>query len=306
MINQVKLAIIAIAIVIPLASFAVYGTNSKIEPENTNNKLTVMSSFYPLHEFAQKIGQNRIDATLLVPAGVEPHEWEPTIQDVHRMQKADLIIINGIGFESWIDHLEKLNFQVNIVDTSKGITIKDKNIVSESFGYDEHKLKDPHIWLDPILAKIQVQNMADAFSKSDPENKNFYQNNAKNFNNDLDLLDMKIRNDLSNCNRDFIAFHNAFSYFADEYDLKQHTILSSNDPLSEPTAKTLETIIKTARALNIKIIFTEESVDPRTSQIVANELGGKILVLSPIEIGNDKDYISRMNKNLDNLKEALC
>lgn len=306
MINQVKLAIIAIAIVIPLASFAVYGTNSKIEPENTNNKLTVMSSFYPLHEFAQKIGQDRIDATLLVPAGVEPHEWEPTIQDVHRMQKANLIIINGVGFESWIDHLEKLNFQVNIVDTSKGIIIKDKDIVSESFGHDEHKLKDPHIWLDPVLAKIQVQNMADAFSQSDPENKNFYQNNAKNFKNDLDLLDIKIRNDLSNCNRDFIAFHNAFSYFADEYDLKQHTILSSNDPLSEPTAKTLETIIKTARALNIKIIFTEESVDPRTSQIVANELGGKILVLSPIEIGNDKDYISRMNENLDNLKEALC
>ncbi|QUC64720.1 zinc ABC transporter substrate-binding protein [Nitrosopumilus sp. K4] len=306
MTSQVKMAIIAIIIVIPLTSFVVYATDSKIQQENVNDKLTVMSSFYPLHEFAKKIGQDKVDAELLVPVGVEPHEWEPTIQDIQRMQKADLIIINGIGFENWVKHLEEINFQGNIVDTSSGITIKE-NVGIETFqSKDEHDFGDPHIWLNPVLVKTQVQNMANAFSNSDPQNEKFYQNNAKNFKDELDLLDRNIRNDLSSCNRDFIAFHNAFSYFADEYDLNQHTIISTNDPHSEPTARTLENVINTARELNLKIIFTEETADPRTSQIIADEIGGKILVLSPIEIGNDKSYVTRMTENLNNLKEALC
>jgi len=123
---------------------------------------------------------------------------------------------------------------------------------------------------------------------------------------ELDRLDSKIRSELSSCNRDFIAFHNAFSYFADEYGLNQHTIISSNVPHAEPTAKTLENVINTAKKLNVKIIFTEETVDHRTSEIIAKEIGGKVQVLSPIEIGNDKSYIFRMIENLNHLKEALC
>ena len=115
---------------------------------------------------------------------------------------------------------------------------------------------DPHIWLNPIYAKIQVQNIANAFSNLDPENQQYYQLNAAKYIEQLDLLDSKIRNELSNCNSDFIAFHDAFSYFADEYDLNQHTILSSNDPHGEATAKTLENVISLARELNIKVIFS--------------------------------------------------
>jgi zinc transport system substrate-binding protein len=129
---------------------------------------------------------------------------------------------------------------------------------------------------------------------------------SKNSSSKLDNLDNKIRKELSTCNRDFIAFHDAFSYFADEYELHQHTIISSNDPHAEPTAKTLENVINTARELQIQIIFTEESVDTRVSNVIANEISGKILVLSPIETGIDGNYISRMTQNLDNLKEALC
>ena len=130
--------------------------------------------------------------------------------------------------------------------------------------------------------------------------------NAKNYKNELDLLDTTIKKDLSKCNRDFIAFHDAFSYFADEYDLTQHTIISSNDPHAEPTAKTLENVINTARELNIKFIFTEDTIDPRVSTVIANEIGGKILVLSPLEFSVEGSYISRMTENLQNLKEALC
>jgi zinc transport system substrate-binding protein len=304
--NQVKLAIIAIAITIPLISFAVFSSDSNQFKKTNESKLQVMSSFYPLHEFSQNVGKEKVDVKLLVPVGVEPHDWEPTIKDVQQMQKSDLIVINGIGFESWVDKLHEMNYQGVIVDTSNGIIIKNMNNESSIHEKYVDESGDPHIWLNPVFAKIQVQNIANAFSNSDPANRQYFQENAANYINKLDLLDSKIRNELSGCNRDFIVFHHAFSYFADEYDLNQHTIISSYAPHTEPTAKTLENVINKAKQLNVKVIFTEETADPKTSQVIANEIGGKILVLSPLEIGNDGTYISRMTENLNHLKEALC
>ena len=302
--NQVKLTIIAIIITIPLISFAVFSSDPNQSKKTNESKLQVMSSFYPLHEFSQKVGQDKVDVKLLVPVGIEPHDWEPTIKDVQQMQKSDLIIINGIGFESWTDKLTEMNYQGIVVDTSNGII--EKNIEESSTNENVVASGDPHIWLNPVFAKIQVQNIADAFSKSDPENEKYYKDNAANYITELDLLDLKIRNELSNCNQDFIAFHNAFSYFSNEYGLTQHTILPSNTPHAEPTAKTLENVINKSKNLNLDVIFTEETADPKTSQVIANEIGGRILVLSPLEIGDDGTYISRMTENLNNIKEALC
>ena len=308
--TQTKFAIIAIVIVIPLSSFAVYGTNPNTDSVSSeNSKLQVISSFNPLHEFAQNVGKEKVDATLLVPVGVEPHDWEPTIKDVQKMQASDMIIINGIGFENWVEKLEENNYSGIIVDTSNGILVKESEEdehMDEHMDEHNHDSGDPHIWLNPVYAKIQVQNIADAFSKHDPENQQYYQSNAESYIQELTLLDSEIRNDLSTCNSDFIAFHDAFSYFADEYGLHQHTILSSSDPHGEATAKTLENVISTAKKHDIKIIFSEETVDSRTSETIAHEIGGKVLVLSPLEVASEGTYISKMKQNLENLQEALC
>jgi zinc transport system substrate-binding protein len=294
---QIKFAILAIIIVIPLSSIVVYGTDSNQQFQKIeSDKLQIISSFYPLHEFSQIIGQEKVDAILLVPIGVEPHDWEPTIKDVQQMQKSDLIIINGIGFENWVDSLRENNYQGKIIDTSDKILVKK---------LDDNS-KDPHIWLNPVTVKTQVQNIANAFSDSDPENQQYYQSNAAKYIEQLDLLDVKIRNELSQCNNDFIAFHDAFSYFADEYDLNQHTIISSNGLHGDTTAKTLENVITTSKNLNINVIFSEENTDTRTSKIIANEIGGKVLLLSTLEVASDGNYISKMTENLKNLKVALC
>ena len=157
-----------------------------------------------------------------------------------------------------------------------------------------------------MYAKTQVQNIANAFANSDLKNSKFYHTNAEEYNKKLDLLDMKIRNELSNCNSDFIVFHNAFSYFADEYGLNQYTIMPTNNSHGEVTAKTLEKIILTAKKLNIKVIFSEEDISSKSSEIIANELGGNVLILSTLEITSDGTYISKMTENLENLKVALC
>ena len=314
---QIKLAIIAIAIVIPLSSFAVTQTNYNSEiSSNVYSKLQVVTSANFLYEFTQTIGNEIIDVSLLVPMGVDPHDWEPTIRDTERLQRANMIIINGIGYEHWIDSLDTSGYQGIIVDTSDGILIDDEKHDDEKHDDEKHDDEkhddekhgnlDPHIWLNPVYAQLQVKNIANALSNSDPENKKYYQSNAEIYITELDSLDSKIRNDLSNCRTDFITFHNAFSYFSKEYGLTQHTIISSNDSHGEVTPKTLENIISLAKELNIKVIFAEESTSIKTSQVIADEIGGKVLVLSPLEITSNDNYISKMTQNLENLKEALC
>jgi len=324
--TQVKLAIIAIAIVIPLTSFAVTQPSFTSEISTSDNsKLQVVTSANFLYEFTQNIGNEMIDVSLLVPMGVDPHDWEPTIRDTERLQKSDMIIINGIGYEHWIGSLELTGIAGILVDTSNGISTLDSikydeekhdddakedghDEHTEEDGHDErnHGALDPHIWLNPVYAQLQVKNIANALSNSDPTNKNYYQSNAEIYNQELNSLDTKIRTELSGCTTDFITFHDAFSYFSEEYGLTQHTIISPTDSHGEVTLQTLENIISLARELNIKVIFAEESTSTKTSQVIADEIGGKVLVLSPLEIVSDETYVEKMTQNLENLKEALC
>ena len=327
--TQIKLAIIAIIIVIPLTSFAVTQPNFTSEISTTDNsKLQVVTSATFLYEFTQNIGKEMVDVTLLVPMGADPHDWEPTIRDTERLQKADMIIVNGIGYEHWLNSLELSDIAGILVDTSNGIsTLDSANHDEEKHddhakedGHDDHAKEDgdddednhnhgvldPHIWLNPVFAQLQVKNIANALSNSDPTNKNYYQSNAAIYNQKLNLLDTKIRTELSGCKTDFITFHDAFSYFSEEYGLTQHTIISSTDSHGDVTPKTLEHIISLARELNIKVIFAEENTSTKTSQVIADEIGGKVLVLSPLEIVSDETYVEKMTQNLESLKDALC
>ncbi len=303
--NDKRVAMLAISIVIPLTAFTLwFSDQSKITSLADEKQIKVLVSFYPLYEFTNEIGKEGIEVSIIVPTGIEPHDWEPTIQDLQKMQNADMIVINGVGFENWLDDFVTSNPNVLVVDTSKDIELMDS---SKLYFENDGSNKDPHIWLDPILAKKQVQNIANGLTRVDPERAQYYQENADAYNTKLGLLDNKIRTELSVCSKkDFIAFHDAFSYFAKEYNLNQHTIVGV-DVNAEPTAVTLQQIIQKAKRLDLDIIFTEEAVNPRISEVIADEIGGKILVLSPIEIADkNSDYIQKMEQNLLNLKEELC
>lgn len=307
MFNQTNAAIVAILIIIPLSSIAMWNSTRIQEFAETsveNQKIVALASFYPLYEFTKEVGKDKVDVWLLVPPGIEPHDWEPSIQELKRIQQADIIIINGMGFEKWFEDIKKFNSNIPIIDSSIGINIiKEINIDNSHL---DDSLTDPHIWLNPSMAKIQVKNIADGLIELDQDNRSYYQKNLENYIKKLDALDSKIRKELSNCSKDFVAFHNAFTYFAKEYGLNQHTIVL-NEPHGEPTSKTLEKIINLAKEMEIKIIFTEEGVDKRTSEVIAKELNGKILTLSPLEISEtNTNYIEKMEENLANLKEALC
>jgi len=302
--NGIRAAILAISVVIPLSVFVLwFSENNNVTGFTEKHQLKVLASFYPLYEFTKIIAGERIDVSIIVPSGIEPHDWEPTIQDLQKIKNADMIVINGAGLEPWITKLVSVNPDILIVDTSTGISLLEKN----NHVFNNKIQNDPHIWLDPVLAKKQIQNIINGLTRIDPQNANYYQENANAYNAKLILLDNKIRNELSICvKKDFLAFHDAFSYFANEYDLNQNTIIGVN-PSEEPTAVTLQQIIQKAQDLDLHVIFTEEAVNPRVSEVIANEIGAKVLTLSPIEIyEKNSDYIKRMEQNLSNLKEELC
>jgi zinc transport system substrate-binding protein len=261
-------------------------------------KITVVASFFPIYEFANQVGGDRVNVITLIPAGVEPHDYEPTIQQLRQAESADVVFYNGLGFEdSWIDMVTN----DNLVDTS----------VLSNLSQGNH-MGNPHIWLDPIFAKGQVQQIENTLIEIDPNNKIYYQKNAKNFIDKLDALDSKIRSALQTCEKkDFIAFHDAFSYFAKRYGLIQHSVQGLS-PEGEVLPQRIEETIRLATALGLKVIYSEELVDPRFAEVIAQEIpNGKVLTLSPLEgIDNDeKDsgigYLDKMEQNISNLKAGL-
>lgn len=294
--GQTGAAIIAILVIIPLLAVGLWNSESSltIVKAEGHSKIQVIASFYPLYEFTKEVGGDKVDVSLLVPTGVEPHDWDPTIRDIQRIEQADLLIINGNGFEKWVDKID--SSKITIINTGK------------SFGWlsESGDPMDFHYWLNPLSAKLQINTISDGLIKADPNNIEYYKNLKKDYELKIDELHSKIKTELNECKKDFIVFHDAFSYFANEYGLNQHVIIQSNDPHSEPTSKKLEDIIRLAKSLEINVIFTEE-INLKTSQVIARELDGRTLVLSPLEIVEDNSsYIEKMDENLSNLKEALC
>lgn len=305
--NQRKLAIVLIGIVIPIISYSVTftGTSYSSSSEISTEKISILTSFYPLLEFTKEIGREKIDVQLLVPQGVEPHDWDPRINDIQRIQTADVVVINGLGFEEYLDDLSSINSEIAIIDTSRNIKpmTSDGNFVEDNAAF----LTDPHVWLNPKLAEIQVNNIAKGLIDIDPKNQEFYKQNAQLYISKLDEIDKKFNTELKDCKKDFIVLHNAFSYFAEEYSLRPHSILDSTEPNSEPTSKKIQSTIKLARNLDIDTIYTEKGIDPKIPDIISDEIGGNVLILSPIEIvTEDESYLSLMEQNLYNLKRGLC
>jgi zinc transport system substrate-binding protein len=315
--NQSRAALTAIAILIPLAMIATVQTGRPaLQDRQEQDKITVVASFYPLYEFASRVVGDRAEVSSLVPAGVEPHDWEPTAEDVSRGRAADVLVINGAGFERWADDMETKV----VANTSEGIEFNYKE--GKEAGDDEHERGDatggrggannPHIWLDPILAKHQIDKIRNVMASSDPASADYYNQNADRFTAELDSLDVFIRSELADCDKsDFIAFHDAFTYFSERYGLRQHSIHGAS-PEGEILPQTMQQTIELANEFDINIIYSEDLIDSRLADTIANEIpGGKVLVLSPIE-GIDKEeqaagigYIDKMKQNIANLKEGL-
>ncbi len=295
----------ALIMVVLLGLFFIKSFKNQTNSSQNTKKLQITTSFYPLFFFTSQIVGGKGDVQNITPSGAEPHDYEPTAQDIARIERANLLILNG-GVEAWGDKIKD-----NLKGTNTQIVVAGETLLSRDLTENGQTAKDPHVWLDPTLAKKEVEKITQAIDQADPNNKSFYDQNTKNLEDKLDQLDNEYKSGLSDCgSKDIITSHAAFGYLAQRYGLNQVSIAGLS-PDEEPSAQALADVANFAKEHNVKYIFFEKLVSPKLSETIANEIGAKTLVLDPLEglsdddIKNGKDYFSVMRDNLANLQTAL-
>jgi zinc transport system substrate-binding protein len=306
------LLIIGFIILITLIAVSFSARNKQDE----SGKLTVVGSFYPLAHFAQQVGGDKVTVTNVVPAGVEPHDFEPTPRDIATIQSAKLFLMNGSGLDSWAEKA------ATSLTTTKTLTMANEIslITTESEADHDHDAEqadehaaatDPHFWLDPILAKQEVATIKQALIELDPQNAQYYEENARAYNAKLDKLDADYRGQLASCTqREIITTHAAFGYLAKQYSIEV-TPIAGLSPEEEPSAKSLAQLSELAKQKSIRYILFETLTSPQLADTLASEIGAKTLVFNPLEGLTSEEqaaganYISIMNENLITLKTAM-
>ena len=295
-------------------------TGCGTQPADTaagDGRLRVLTSFYPMYDFACKIGGDCIDVTNMVPSGTEPHDWEPSTNDLKNLEKADVFIYNGADMEPWaVDLLVSRSDTLHVVEASENVELRttdgEHEHAHEHEGADHHHGDfDPHVWLDPENAKIEMEAIRDALCAADPENSTVFQSNYEKYAAELDALDAEFREKLAPLpNRTIVVAHEAFGYLCDAYGLTQVGI-EGLSPDSEPDPGRMAEVIDFVREHSISTIFFEELVSPKVAEAIASETGAQAKMLSPLEGLSDEqaaagaDYFSVMHDNLAALMEAL-
>jgi zinc transport system substrate-binding protein len=281
-----------------LAFTAVLLFNLGATKKTSSGKLQITASFYPMYFFASQIGGDKADVMSITPVAAEPHDYEPTTQDVVRINQSNMLVLNGGKLEPWGD---KIKDQLQGTNT----------LIVTAGNENGQTIQDPHIWLDPILAKKEVAVIEQGFEKIDPSGKVYFQANAKKLESELNQLNTEYQAALSSCKmKDFVTSHAAFGYLAAAYGINQIAI-SGVSPDEEPSSQKLAEVANLVKQKDIKIIFFESLVSPKLSETIANETGAKTMVLDPIEGITSNDlkaghtYLTIMRDNLAALQDAL-
>ena len=277
-----------------------------------DSRLKAMTSLFPLYDFAGNVGRDKVNVSLLLPPGVEPHSFEPKPGDMMKLNKADVFIYTNKYMEPWVEKLlqRTKNQNLAVVDASHGIAMMEETETEEH--ERGHGGKDPHIWLDFSNAMKMVDNIRDVFVSKDPENENFYLKNAEDYKAKLKNLDQQFQKALSGCEKRVLVHggHFAFGYLAKRYHL-EYIAAYGFSPNAEPRPEDLLKVSKSLRKNGLKYIFYEELISPRIAETVAKETGVSLLLLYT---GHNVDreafdrgvtFIALMQKNLEHLKAGL-
>jgi zinc transport system substrate-binding protein len=275
------------------------------EKTHAREKLNVATTIMPLEYFIKAIGGDRVSGMVMVSPGANPHTYEPVPSQMRALSNADLYVKVGSGIEfelAWMDKLKGLNKNMAVCDASKGIRLISMQEHACDTGHEQgvhiHGQGDPHIWLSPDNAILIAANIRDALIELDPEGREFYTKNFSAIAIKLDKLKRDIRDKLDRIeNRKFMVFHPAWGYFAADFGLVQITAECSG---KEPTPRQLKELIDLARDKKIKVVFTSPQFSQRSAQVIAREIGGRVVVIDPLS----GDYIENLRKTAEAIYKA--
>lgn len=267
------------------------------KPENV--RFRVVTSFYPMYIMTLNI-TNGVDGVQVDNmAGQQTgclHDYQLQSKDMKNIEQADVFVINGAGMESFMAKVTAQLPNLRVVNSSEGIPL-----------LEEDGEANPHIWVSITNYIQQVNNISQGFMKADPQHAQEYRKNAQTYMAKLTILRAKMHKELDGLpHRDIITFHEAFPYFAQEFNLKIAKVIN-REPDSQPSAKELAETIRLIRGINVKAVFAEPQYPSSAANVVAKETGVTVYSLDPSVTGeNDLNaYLNAMEQNLKVLKEAL-
>ena len=236
--------------------------------EADDGKLRVVATFYPLYYFASEIGGQRTHVDSLIPFNSEPHSWEPAPSDIVRADKAGVFVYNGAGIEPWVGELlDTLQNRgsMNVVDSSLGIAALKGDAHSPSG-------RNPHFWIDPVLAKKQVDNIMAGLEDADPSGSVYYEQRAEDLKARLDALDLEFREGLGNRTKDtIVTTHEGFDYIAARYNFTADSVLGVS-PNQEPSAKKIMEIVNVVEDHGLDVVFGEPVYNDKFMRTIADEV----------------------------------
>ncbi|MDP1552035.1 MAG: zinc ABC transporter substrate-binding protein [Methanobacteriaceae archaeon] len=276
------------------------------EISNSSQKILVVASVLPQKEFVDAVGGDKVQTVIMVPPGADPHTYEPKASQLQQMANAVMYVQVGSGIEfelSWMDKIQSFNQNMYIINGSKGINLikssEDDHSTEDNSNHDEghgHSESDPHVWVSPLNAMIMVENIYQGLVKIDPKNKEYYLINKENYIKKLSQLDKNVTSELSDKKgTKILVYHPSWGYFCQEYGLTQIAIEKEG---KDPTPKGMAILINQAKKDNIKVIFISPQYNTRSAEVIASEIGGKVVSIDELA----PDYLNNMNHVVQSFK----
>lgn len=301
--NKTKLRVLTLIVCFLLVLSGCGGNTRSRQEESVANRLTIITSFYPIYVETINVAKD-IEGVEVInmtqPQTGCLHDYSLTTEDLKTLSNGDVFVINGAGMESFLDKVVDQLPDIKVVDASQNISLLT----------DEDGEENPHVWVSITNAMAQVSNIASQLSAIDPDHADEYSANAKAYNDKLQVLKDEMHSVIDNLpNRNIITFHEAFPYFAQEFNLNIAAVIE-REPGTEPSAKELQETIEKIKSSGIKALFAEPQYSSRIADTIAGETGATVYYLDPIVTGDADpegydDYINKMKENLKVLEEAL-
>ncbi|MDA9471178.1 metal ABC transporter substrate-binding protein [Enterococcus sp. 5H] len=310
--------IVGMLLMLAVFTLTACGQTKETEKSGKDDTIKVVTTFYPMYDFAKNVVGDAGDVELLIPAGTEPHDYEPSAKDIAKITDADVFVYNSGELETWVkDVLENVDEnKVTVVEAAGSIDLMagaehDDDEEDDHDGHDHDHELDPHVWLDPVLAQKEVEAIRDALVKKYPEQKEVFEKNSAAYLEKLAELNTEFKEAFANAeNKTFVTQHAAFGYLAKQYGLTQESIAGIS-PDQEPSPSRLAELKKYIEDNNVSVIYFETSASSKVAKTLAKETGVELAVLNPLESLTKKEqeagenYISVMKENLEALKKSI-
>lgn len=267
------------------------------------DKLVIAVSVAPYANILQAIGGSEVEVVVMIPAGANPHTYEPRPDVLKRFAKAQVYFSDGSGMDkAWLPRFKGVNKNIKIIDISKSVSWMqeidhDHHHAGE---HEDHPELDPHIWTSPKQVAVIAFNMRYALSQLRPEKDGYFVMNHGLFLRKLGNIQNKLKDAvirMPDSTRAFIVFHPAYGYLARDYGLKQYTVEVNG---KEPKPKDLQKLIEEGKKHNVHLVFVQPQFSERAAQTIAKELNAKIQTTDPLSY----DFLSNITTMIESIKDA--